>query len=82
VNEIKEDKDDSKENKAKYKFAKLHFEILNQKLKEMGVEETYIFHMLSPQAYTTYFDYLKNGTLFQSQDVFKCELECLLESPT
>lgn len=80
VNEIKDDKDDSKENKAKYKFAKIHFEILNKKLKDMGIDVIYIFHMLSPQAYTTYFDYLKNGTLFQSQEVFKCELECLLES--
>lgn len=84
VNEIKADKDDSAENKAKYKYAKQHFEILNQKLKDAEIMQTYIFHMLSPEGYETYFSELKKaiigtGKFLQSQAFFRCDLERLLE---
>lgn len=79
VVENKSDKDDSDENKAKYKYAKEHFERLNAKLEEQKIKQKYIFHFLSPNAYITFFEYLKNGTLLEGQDKFRCELENLLE---
>ncbi|MDZ4228415.1 MAG: DEAD/DEAH box helicase family protein [Candidatus Levybacteria bacterium] len=79
VVENKSDKDDSDENKAKYKYAKEHFERLNKKLEEQEIKQKYIFHFLSPNGYTTFFEYLKNGTLLEGQDKFRCELENLLE---
>jgi len=77
--EIKPDKDDCDENKAKYKYAKEHFVNLNQTLKELNIKQKYIFHFLSPKDYATFFEYLKNGTLLEGQDKFRCELENLLE---
>lgn len=79
VVENKSDKDDSDENKAKYKYAKEHFERLNKKLEEQEIKQKYIFHFLSPNGYTTFFEYFKNGTLLEGQDKFRCELENLLE---
>lgn len=79
VVEIKSDKDDSEENKAKYKYAKEHFERLNTKLEQLEIKQKYIFHFLSPNGYTAFFEYLKNGTLLVGQDKFRCELENLLE---
>lgn len=79
VVEIKSDKDDSDENKAKYKHAKEHFERLNEKLEEQKIKQKYIFHFLSPNGYATFFEYLKNRTLLEGQDKFRCELENLLE---
>jgi len=79
VVENKSDKDDSDENKAKYKYAKEHFKRLNAKLEEQKINQKYIFHFLSPNGYATFFEYLKNGTLFGDQDKFRCELENLLE---
>lgn len=80
VIEIKSDGDNSDENKAKYKYAREHFERLNKQLKEQDIKQKYIFHFLSPNGYTTFFEYLKNGTLLEGQDKFRCELENLLES--
>ncbi len=77
--EIKSDKDDNDENKAKYKYAKEHFKILNKKLEEKQKNQKYIFHFLSPNGYSTFFEYFKSGALFDSQDKFRCELENLLE---
>jgi len=84
VNEIKQDKDISSENKAKYKYAKKHFNLLNDKLEAMGKKEKYIFHMLSPQGYASYFEEFKKAMvcqskLFESQGAFRCELELELE---
>ena len=79
VVEIKSDKDDSAENKAKYKYAKEHFERLNNKLQDAKIKQKYIFHFLSPNGYTEFFEYLKNGILLESQSKFRCELENLLE---
>ena len=80
VVEIKADKDDCDENKAKYKYAKEHFERLNKKLEEKKIRQKYIFHFLSPNGYATFFDYLKKETLLEGQEKFRCELELLLES--
>lgn len=80
VVETKADKDDCLENKAKYKYAKLHFEELNKKLEENGINTRYVFSILSPEAYSTYFNHLKkaiNGEYDISK--YKCELELLLE---
>ena len=80
VIEIKSDKDDSDENKAKFKYAKEHFERLNNKLKEDNIKQEYIFHFLSPEGYTTFFEYLKDGRILDGQEKFRCELENLLET--
>lgn len=80
VVEIKEDKDDSAENKAKYKYGKEHFKLLNEVMEEQGINERYIFHFLSPNGYNAFFTYLKDGRLFESQDRFRCELENMLEN--
>lgn len=80
VIEIKADRDDSTENKAKYKFAVEHFNQLNKRLDKDGIKERYIFHFLSPEGYPTFFDHLKNGSVLDGQEKFRCELENLLES--
>jgi len=80
VVEIKSDKDDSDENKAKYKYAKEHFERLNKKLEENDIKQKYIFHFLSPEGYTTFFEYLKDVRILDGQEKFRCELENLLET--
>lgn len=80
VVEIKADKDDSDENKAKYKYAKEHFARLNEKLKEGKIDQKYFFHFLSPEGYTTFFEYLKDGRILDGQEKFRCELENLLEA--
>ena len=79
VIEIKMDKDDSEENKAKYRYAVQHFEELNSRLEDNDIKERYIFHFLSPSSYPTFFDHLKDGTVLKGQDFFRCELEDLLE---
>ena len=80
VTEIKADKDDSLENRAKYRYAKEHFDRLNNSLLERKINQTYIFHFLSPNGYTEFFEYLKDGTLLEGQSKFRCELENLLEA--
>lgn len=75
VVEIKEDHDDSMENKAKWKYACEHFEALNSRLMKQNISQRYTFHFLSPSSYHVFFDYLKNNKL----DVFRSELEILLE---
>ena len=60
VAEIKGDEeigDPSDENKAKYKAAKKHFNILN----EQQNENKYFFNFLTPEDYDYYFNHLKNG---------------------
>ena len=79
VIEIKDNQDDSAKNKAKYKQAIKHFSLLNDKLKKSNQKEHYIFHFLSPKDYTTFFDHLRDGTVLESQESFRCELELLLE---
>lgn len=79
VVEIKADQSVNEENKAKYKYAKKHFEQLNLKLEEDGVMQKYLFHFLSPEGYTTFFEYLKDRRILSGQENFRCELENLLE---
>lgn len=79
VVEIKADGDDSEENKAKYKYGIEHFENLNEILDEVGENEEYIFHFLSPNAYPEFFDYIKNGKILEGQSKFRCELENMLQ---
>ena len=79
VVEIKEDRDDSAENRAKYRHACLHFAKLNEELEKRGIHERYLFHFLSPKDYHVFFRYLRDGRLFVSQENFRCELENMLE---
>lgn len=76
VVEIKADNDNSAENKAKNKYAKLHFDNLNSELKSKRIKEMYHFHFLSPNSYAVFFEYLRNGKLLE--DKFTSELELLL----
>ena len=62
VVEIKGDeeiKEPSDENKAKYKAAKKHFQILN----EQQNRQKYYFNFLTPQDYDYYFDHLRKNSL-------------------
>ncbi len=79
VIEIKSDNDDCNENKAKYKYAKEHFDRLNKKLEEKNIKQKYIFHFLSPNGYITFFEYLKDGRILKGQNNFRCDLENLIE---
>lgn len=44
VIEIKDDGDNSDENKAKYKYAVQHFAKLNNRMERENIDERYIFH--------------------------------------
>lgn len=79
VIEIKDDGDNCEENKAKNKYAIQHFEELNKRMKDSGINEQYIFHFLSPNGYNVFFDHLKDGSVLEGQAKFKCQLETLLE---
>ena len=79
VVEIKADGDDCDENKAKYKYGIEHFDNLNEILADVGEDEEYIFHFLSPNSYPEFFDYIKNGKILEGQSKFRCELENLLQ---
>lgn len=79
VIEIKDDGDACEENKAKYKYAVEHFERLNHRMMAEGVAERYIFHFLSPDSYDIFFNHLRDGSVLEGQDKFRCALENLLE---
>lgn len=76
VLETKFDNDISDENKAKLKYASLHFQKLNEELKQRNISEVYHFHFLSPNSYTVFFDYLKKGQLIEGR--FRSDLESKL----
>lgn len=78
VVEIKDDDDITDENRAKNKFAKTHFEKLNKMLLADGTYEKYIFHMLSPNSFTAFFNQLKNGEIFSENSEFTSDLEIKL----
>jgi len=78
VVEVKTDNDDSDENKAKYRWAKKHFEDLNLELEKKGVKQKYIFHFLSPCSYSEFFKYLRDRRLLDEK--FKSDLEDLLDN--
>lgn len=73
--EIKDDGDNSAENKGKYRAAKEHFNRLNEKLSEEGIDEKYIFHFLSPSDYEIFFEYLRSDKM----DNFVSGLDNMLE---
>ena len=77
VIEIKADGDDSDENKAKYRWAKQHFETLNEELKKEKIKQRYFFHFVSPSSYSEFIQHLIDGRIFDEK--FKSELEYLLE---
>jgi len=76
--ETKVDGDISPENEAKLKYAKQHFEILNDELETRKIKEVYHFHFLSPNSYIVFFDHLRNGRLLEGK--FRSDLEDKLES--
>lgn len=77
VIEIKADKDNSDENKAKNKYAIEHFSELNKQLQEKGIKHKYIFNFLSPENYSDYFTYLRDGRLLNGK--YKSVLDVLLQ---
>jgi type III restriction enzyme len=79
VVEIKEDDDISDINKAKNKYAKSHFKTLNEKLLESNIKEYYKFYFLSPNSYTAFFEYLRDGRLTSMENVFTSDLEISLD---
>lgn len=76
--ETKADGDVSIENKAKLKYARQHFENLNEELKIRKIKEVYHFHFLSPNSYIVFFDHLRNGQLLEGK--FRSDLEDKLET--
>lgn len=80
VVEIKADGDVCEENRAKLRHARQHVNELNERLAQEGICERYIFHILSPEAYATFFSCLQDGTLFAPDSTFTGELERMLEA--
>jgi len=73
VIEIKGDEeiqDPSPENKGKYRYARQHFDILNQQQSEC----TYFFHFLTPRDYDAFFQFLRDG----KYDTFVSALDAVL----
>lgn len=60
---MKENGDDSIENKGKNRAARDHFELLNNKLKNEGIDEKYYFHFLSPDDYEIFFKFLREDKI-------------------
>jgi len=77
--ETKFDGDVTAENRAKNKYAKIHFENLNTELKNRSINEIYHFHFLSPSSYVIFFDHLRNGQLLEGNFVSELELELAKE---
>ena len=77
VVEIKADGDDSEENKAKYRWAKRHFETLNEELKKSKIKQRYFLHFLSPNSYAEFVEYFCDNKVFDKK--FRSKLEDLLD---
>jgi len=77
VIEIKSDGDDSEENKAKYRWAKKHFEDLNAELKKNKIKQRYFLHFLSPNSYSEFIEYFCDNRIFDKK--FRSNLEDLLD---
>ena len=78
VIEIKQDNDNSDENKQKYIYAKEHYNISNDFLLKNGIKQKYYFNFLSPNNFSDYFSYLADGRLIKG--LFKSQLDVLLEN--
>jgi len=77
VVEIKADNDDSDENKTKLRWTRQHFNDLNNELEEAGTNQKYIFHFLSPNSYSEFFEYLRDGRLLKG--TFRSDIEDKLD---
>ncbi len=77
VVEVKADCDDSEENKAKYRWAKQHFDVLNEELKKNNIKQRYFFHFLSPDSYAEFVEYFCDNRVFDKK--FRSNLEDLLD---
>lgn len=77
VVEIKADNDDSDENKAKLRRTRQHFNDLNEELKKVNIKQRYIFHFLSPNSYSEFFKYLRDGRLLKG--TFRSDIEDKLD---
>ncbi|MFA6188777.1 MAG: DEAD/DEAH box helicase family protein [Sulfuricurvum sp.] len=77
VVEIKADGDLSIENKAKLKYARDHFHALNKELSKEGINQVYVFNMISPADYDIFFEHLKNATV--AKGLYRSTLEADLE---
>src|SRR3990167_6973434 len=77
VVEVKADNDDSVENKAKLRWTRQHFVDLNNELRKTGIKQKYLFHFLSPNSYSEFFEYLRDGRLIKG--AFRSDLEDKLE---
>ena len=71
VLELKMDDDASDENKAKLKYAKEHFDKVN----ELQKKQNYCFKFLSPQDYDAFFDSLRNKTYQKFISSLEADLE-------
>lgn len=60
VVEMKEDGDTKQRNKAKYRDGGDHFNSLNDKLKEAGINWKYYFYFLSPEDITEFFEAIRD----------------------
>ncbi|MEW6102796.1 MAG: hypothetical protein AB1630_03105 [bacterium] len=78
VVEVKADNDDSDENKAKLRWTKQHFADLNAELEKTKIKQKYIFHFLSPNSYSEFFEYLRDGRLIRGE--FRSDLEDKLDT--
>ena len=61
VVELKAEGDTNQRNKAKYRDGKAHFDSLNKKLKENGIDWKYHFYFLSPEDRTEFFQAIRDG---------------------
>ncbi len=75
VVEIKSDGDYSIENRAKNKWAKIHFSDLNKELQKQKIAQKYFFHFLSPENYDEFFEYLKDGRLIENKFISNLDNE-------
>lgn len=62
VVEVKADGDDSNRNRAKCRDGLKHFDTLNARLKEAGIEWSYHFYVLSPEDYASFFEQVRKDT--------------------
>jgi len=77
VVEIKADNDDSDENRSKLRWTRQHFDDLNEELKRGSINQRYIFHFLSPNSYSEFFEYLRDRRLLKG--TFRSDIEDKLD---
>jgi len=76
IEKVKEGTSDvAKENKAKYKFAKEHFERLNKLYKQKKIKTRYFFTYLTPKDFDKFFQYLRENKIKK----FNSEINITLE---